>query len=206
MAQRRIDHDTLFAYAVGELSDDDAGRVEAHVASSRDAAEELARIRRIVATMRVDDSVEPPAETLAAACGIFGPATRSTWTEWLERLDEIVARLTYDSRLQPALSGYRGAGDGFQLTFESQGAEIDLEVQPNEDATSTPWVILGNVAPSDEPGETNVALLRRSDRALLEETIADGHGDFRLHADHGSYALAIRVADRLITLPEIRME
>jgi hypothetical protein len=203
MSKHGFTLEKLIAYAAGELDADATAAVEAHLRDSAEDARRVERLRRIIATMRSDDSVAPSAEALARAKALFEVAPAPTWRAWIGQLEQIVARLVYDSRTQPALAGYRGGGDAVQLSFESETATIDLELVPPTKPPATKWTVLGQLATEWTMADVLVLLVSRSDDDVFVGVRPDEHGVFMIRSEPGTYDLLIRFTDKLIRLPDI---
>lgn len=205
MAHDKITFETLIAYATGELDQEAADRVEEHLRVSRTDAEKVSRLQSVIQTMRSDDTSTPPAELLERAKAIFQPANRSAWYELRRRLEEVVAELVFDSRKQPALAGFRGSSDVVQLSYESEVADVDLEITPTIAEGRTTWLLMGQISPHETPAHPIVALMSPSDETFCVEIMPDEHGVFTLHSAPGEYELLIRFADRVVVFPEVTL-
>ena len=114
----------------------------------------------------------------------------------------MVATLTFDSRIQPALAGARDTGAGsFQLLFEAEGADIDLLCERGQRG----WHITGQALSADPP-ELGWKVLATSPAGRIE-TDTDPMGEFRLHdLAPGVYELALRDVNHEIVLPNIELQ
>ncbi len=207
MSENQVTYEQLIAYAAGELAADEAAEVEAHLARDPSAAATVARYRMAQATLRGDDSVEPPAESVARARAIFDPgraaAARPSIGEHVQRL---VARLLYDSRAEPALAGLRGAGTGFQMSFELPGgAELDLQAEPADEADGA-WRLLGQVAPVLPRSKLRVSLCRAGSLLPIRTIEADERGAFALRVEPGTFDLHVSMPAGAVVIPDLRIE
>ena len=195
-------YEQLVAYASGDLSAEEAQTVRAFLAADATAASAFERIRDIVQVLRSDHSASAPADSVAAAKSIFRP--QPAVEPWWKRLAEIVAEVVFDSRMQPALAGFRSSGgSGFQIALESDAASVDLQFEPR-DETRESWRIMGQVVPADGPNaEIAVLVAAGSDR--VGEASADDSGVFTMIVDRGEYDLCVRIRDRVLRVPGIRV-
>lgn len=216
MSQPIDNLERLIAYASGALTGPDAASVEARLASDPEAAAVVARCRAAADAVRTDDSTEVPAEVIARAKRIFDPSFLPQRTSWLERLEQVVARVIFDSRVQPAVAGLRGAASGFQATFEIDEAEIDVHAEPvqtygrGEAPPGAPgsgqWSVRGQVmTPAERGGVRRVALVTRDQRSPALETTADARGRFSFTAAPGEYDLYIELQEKTIRVPGMTM-
>jgi anti-sigma factor RsiW len=205
MAKDDITYEMLIAYAAGELPADAVARVEAHLARFPDDAVALERIQATIQAMRADDSVDPPAKTLARAKAIFQPMERPARPSWLDRLERVVADLVFDSRTQPALAGVRGAGEAIQLAYASAVAEIDLELLPGAGEDPHQWTLMGQISVPTPASNMEVALVSQTEGELYAQTQPDAHGVFKLQLGPGVYDVVIRIERRTVVLPAINL-
>jgi anti-sigma factor RsiW len=211
MTRRTITDEQLIAFAAGELAGEELARVESLLATDADAAQLVALYRRVSSRMAEDDSVEPPAETLARAKGLFEQRPVETDVSWLDRLQSVVASLVYDSRVQPAAVRYGTAGNRLQLTYETKEATIDLQAerQTSAGAQEQPprWRLIGQVSSDAEPGEAvQVALLPAGTTAPIAIVEADERFVFILDAEPGVYDLRVRLREVGVVLPDVDIQ
>jgi len=206
MPKNKATTEMLIAYAAGELDANAAAQVEAIIADSPADAARLAQIRETLATMLSDDSVAPRPEALARAKAIFRHEHAASLAGWWQQLERVVASLIYDSRAQPALTGYRGVGDAVQLSYESEIADIDLELSPVGAAKDAVWTVMGQVSTREPAATVAIVFVSRSQGGAKIEIKPDEHGLFTLRADAGEYDLFIRVADKVITVPQLNLK
>lgn len=199
--------DVLVAYVKGELDAEAAAIVEKRLAQTPDGAARLHRARLMLETARGDQSVAPPAETLAAAKAIFkAPAgAPSVLSEALDGLRRVLATLLFDSRVQPALVGFRGADDGFQVAFAAEGAEVELDFNPLTNDVSDAWQLMGQVTLPDAKPAAHVSLAKRGEAPSIEID-TDEHGVFSIpKLAPGAYDVAVRLSDNLLLIPTIEV-
>ena len=93
----------------------------------------VSRLRTAIETMR-DGAMEAAPERLVArlvgleAQARFGAALDGVADAVMGAMRAIVATLTYDSRVSPALAGFRGTAGAVQLVFASEAGEVHLHV------------------------------------------------------------------------------
>jgi hypothetical protein len=200
----------LLAYAAGELTGEAAERVAAFVAERPDAARTVELYRVAKQTTADDDTVAAPAETIARAKAIFSPQPATEKPGWLERLDAVIARLVYDSRVQPAAVRYVDSGRRIQMSFETDDADVDLELERHGRADSSApadrWTLTGQVGADPLPAGVEVALLRADHDEPIATARCDERGMFTLEATSGRYELRIRLGDAVVVLPDIAIE
>jgi len=205
MKKQVIPYDRLLAYAAGELSADDACEVEAALARDRQLAATVERLRAVVHTMRTDDSLDAPPESIAAAKALFRARPSAGGPPWLEGLRQIVAALVFDSRPQAALAGLRGHSDTYQLAYESVPADVELEVAVDP-ADRTRRRLRGQVSVHGELRAAGVALAAPGTFKPLALTTPDSSGMFRVVAPPGRFDLFIWLQESMIVLPNVEIE
>jgi len=208
MTGQPIAYETLIAYAAGELAEDEAASIAAHLAVDPEAAATVARYRAVRDVVAGDDSVAPPAALLARAKAIFPRRPREA-TGPLAALRRVFADLSFDSRSGLALAGYRGAAaTGYQLAYESEAGDIDLQLEPVGDpatAPVSPWRLLGQVGLDAETPGVRVALTAAVGDAPPVEVEADPHGVFATEVTPGKYELTITLPTAVMVVPELEI-
>lgn len=206
MSTPNISFEQLVAYAAGELTAPERLAVEQHIAQNPAAAAAVSLYRSLRDAARADDTVAPPAATLAAAKQLMAdqlarkPAAGSGWLETLRRT---VADLVFDSRPRLAAAGLRGAGESYQLAFESPAASIDLEIERYVEGGQTRFRLMGQVTPNAQIAIGTVALSAPGAFVPVTMTQADERGVFSLSTEAGTYDVLITVEDAIVILPGV---
>lgn len=211
MTDHEVKIERLLAFAAGELPEPEAKEMQTMIASDA----ELLRLHKLIdavrRVLREDDSVAPPAAVVARAKALFrelrpAPAAstlRSRLEEWLAALDRVVASLTFDSRTRPALAGFRGTAELVRLSFESDLAEIDLELNPEQDHGQTRVSIFGQVTATDDPGGASVLVTSAGTHDAIAQTVCDQGGLFEVTVQRGRYDFHVRLPSGVVSAMEI---
>jgi hypothetical protein len=203
----------LLDYLENRGDEETRARVAAHLDTGcARCAGEIAAWTRLLATLSACAAAVPPEEVVQRALDIFERAVDQPAPSalpasaprplspagWRAR---IMARLTFDSRVQPALSGARDASTSFQLLFEAEGTEINLLCERHDGS----WRITGQALSGDIPLEVRgVSAATTQVRAEAEK---DAQGEFHLSGlPPGVYEIVLREADREIVLPDVRLQ
>ncbi len=203
MGKAGVTFEQLLAYAADECPPFDRERVAAALEQDAGLRARLDEIRDILACMRRDDGTSPPAETVAKAKAIFQQARGGLGA--LSGIAQAIARLVFDSRATPALAGFRGLEDSFQLAFECGATTLDLDCEPLGDEPESAWTIIGQIdAPSGVEG-CRAALVRREGGEAVAEVVTDQFGVFRMDARCGSYDLRIQTTDAIVVFPNVEL-
>ena len=197
----RITDEELIAFAADELTGADAERVQAYLARTPEAARTVAAYRLAATRTAGDDTVAPPEEVAARARAIFRPPPAHERPTWPERLEAIVARLVYDSRVEPATVRFVDTGRSFQLRFETDDAEIDLQIRPEGR-----WQLMGQLSADDAVGPVEIAAVAAGTRTSVARARSDERTLFSLELDAGVYDLHLALPDRVIVLTGLRLE
>lgn len=205
MSSSRITYEELIAYAAGELPPDAQARVAAHVQNDPDAARTVALFRRVVDVARADDSVAPPPATMQAAQALFREQQARRQTNWLANLKRLVADLVADTRLQTARVGLRGGPATYQLSYESDLADVDLEIERPPTPTQ-PWRLRGHVSPHGVQRAEAVALTACGTFEPLTLAEPDEHGTFALTTASGRFDVFVSLREAVLVLPAVEVE
>lgn len=209
MPESSFEFDTLLAFSLGELDPDTAEQVRSAVQHDAVLRERLDRLGAIITAMRAESVATPSPGAVAEAYALVSRSERASGAgiaRWFDQLRHVVATLVFDSRTAPAMAGLRGAGEGYHVSYEAEGADIDVQVQANDAPEEGQWVVVGNVFHEGESAPADVALIRSDGGTPVATTQADANGNFRLTAKSGAYKLGIRIGGQVIILPDVRME
>jgi hypothetical protein len=212
MTEQRGNIERLLAFVAGELDAKGARDMRNLIAADPELAQ-LERLARLVRqTLQEDDSVEPPPQVVARAKELFrqlhqapapSPSLRERVHAWLEAADRIVALLVFDSRARPALAGYRGTAELVRLSYESDLAEIDLELTPREDGGAVRVSVYGQITATDEPAGAPVILTTAGTHDARAQTVCDSGGLFEITLERGRYDLHVRLPSGVVSALEI---
>lgn len=195
----------MIARVLGECTPEEASRVDAAVNSSPDLRRQFDRIRNLVETLRTNESVNPPTALVEKAKALLAPPRpTSSFTDWLTRVERIIADLIFDSRAPAMLAGFRGTTTERHLTFRSNAAELDIAIKA-PDKAQIAWTVRGQVDCQPQVSASTVGLVRTDSGGLVAETTADERGRFVLSAEKGRYDLVVRLGDRCLSAREIEL-
>lgn len=207
MCSHPISYEQLIKYAADELRGSEAAAVAAHIAGCGECRATVSRYHAMRTAMNSIQSTPPPPVTLARAQALF--ANRQLPIQpipsELPMFRHLVARLVFDSRSETMLTGVRGAGNSYHVLFESEVAEVDLQIEPLEEQEGTGWQILGQVGLDEPPSRSPVALVPSGATLPVVEVDADERGLFTLRAKEGRYDLLIHLVSALLIVPELEI-
>ena len=204
-----VTYEQIIAYAAGTLSSNEAAQVEAHLASHPRDAQTVARYRLAVHALATDDSVEPSPAAIVRAKAVFKPLAKANRIGWLEAVDRFIAKLVFDSRVQPVALRYSHADDRINLTFAADDAELDLQAERVAQAEGAErWRLIGQVSSADENQVRQgspVALTQAGTTRVVAETSADERGGFTFEAAPGKYDLFVQTSHGVLVASNIEI-
>lgn len=207
----RITDEMLINFAAGNLPEEQVPAVQQHLDANPNAARLVRMWREAAGAIATDDSTAPPEHLLAAAKAIYDPsalpAAERSRPGLLQQLEQIVAELVFDSRVQPAGLRYVDTGRRVQLSYETEDLAVDLQAQCNDDQQ---WSITGQVQETgDDDGADvsamNIILQHRESKESVQSTQPDKRGMFSMVAPAGEYELMIETDHRAILVPDVRL-
>lgn len=212
MTSRTPRFERLLDWIEGRLSKEEAEIVAAQIAQADERT--LADAAWARAFVRLGDEITleaPPdyvREELMARFASYAESKAAEPDSLSDRLADVfqrvVASLTFDSNLQPALSGVRTAGShrSRHLIYTSEVADVVLTVRPHDRGDR--FYLCGQVFPYAEPDslDLSVQLLHDADEAAI--TTTDWIGEFIFDSvEAGEYSLALSGPDREIVIREL---
>lgn len=196
--------------AVETLADFQEGRAEERAAEQvrlhldRNCAhclQNLAWLQQTRETLREAHAVAVPETALTRAKAIFREQFRPTPV--VHPIRAWLATLEFDSRRNsPTLAGARGAKrDGIQLVYTTSVHDIELFQEPGEQGN---WYMIGQVMPREAPDRIipqEIVLTESGGARLIFRPDAE---EFHLPAvPKGLYEIALRLAEGVITMPDV---
>lgn len=175
-------------------------------AGCNDCLETVAIWRSVFDFARQETAYEPPAAALRMAEAYFVPfKLAATTPQGIQ-----IAKLAFDSFLQPAHAGVRGLATGpRQLLYKCGNLCIDMRLEPKPGSN---WVVLvGQVMDEKTPlenfGDVPVSLLSSGDK--VSETITNQFGEFHLGfkaVKHLQLFLGMKRSAVVVPLPDAQTE
>lgn len=203
----------IIALFAGELTPEEASEVERMIAGDPALQRRWELLETLRQTVAQDDAADVPAEVIARAKGLFrevsqaerAPEGGSAIQEWLAALDCVVARLIFDSRRQPALAGFRCVAELVRLSYETDIAEIDLELDTGEEQGKEIVTIFGQISAADDPGGAAVVLTAPGMQESLAQTVCDASGMFKAVLPRGTYDLHLRLPAGVVSIADMEI-
>ena len=189
--------DQHLALALGELDAEAAGRLDAALDDA--ARHAIGQVRATVAAMR-DRALEAAPASLVRrleAMGRVSPVGEAV-AQVAGAIRRLVAQVVFDSRVSPALAGFRGGADGRQLVFSSEAGDVHLRLS-GPDEREPRVTIRGSIEATDET-ELQGAIARIGGATGAAEASVDEDGMFVLRIAPGSHPMIVRLARTEIDL------
>lgn len=202
MSEQPITNEQLIRYATGELESKEVAETEAHLLSSPQATKYIEKVRSVLKTMQTDDTQAPSLSLIKRTVATFSAVEERSPLAWLEPLRQVIAKLIFDSRAQPALAGFRGSSDGYQLTYKNELACVDLGVTKQQTHRDT-FRLRGQTTTEQKREFGSVALLETGGKTPHAVAEMDKHGRFKIDAKPGKYDLAVQIGDEALIVQEI---
>lgn len=210
-ADDRVSYEDLMAFANGDLHDEAAHRVQRHLDQNVEDARTVARFKLASQHMQAAEYHDPPADSVDRAKRVLRDAaadrisTGSSLSCWV---DAIVARLTFDSRLQPLAVRGAGMGDAIQLSYEVDDLEVALRAECKEDESSKiRWELMGQVSTAlNLPAEAEIVVAEAGTDRIVGRARLDDYRMFSIELPDGCFDLAVPGQNGVIVLPELLLE
>jgi anti-sigma factor RsiW len=171
----------LINFADGIFVAGESSKVKEHLAQCASCEKEVSLFKRVIDSMRADDSTSAPAEDMVWAKNLFRTrrvVPRQTVVE------KILAVLQVDlSQMSPAF-GERSAAAAAQMLFQAGENSVDLRVAPGEKGLTLRGQILGG-------GFENSAVILRSGKKEIK-TQANEMAEFTITSiKAGTYEMSV---------------
>jgi hypothetical protein len=162
----------------GELNPEQSAKMQRHLDSPcRKCSETLDMLRKIEATARADADINVPETAVRMARAIYALEKPAQ----VKLSARIIARMVFDSFLEPAAAGVRSTRHlARQTLYEAGDYTIDLRLEP--DADSTQVVMVGQIANRVDPEIPVGALpiLLKGGKKELGRAVTNQFGEFQL--------------------------
>lgn len=202
MSSDEINNELLIAYAAGNLPQEDAARVESRIAHDAAAKATVARYRLAASVRQNDDTVEPPAGVVAKAKAIFRPIAQPA-RSLRDAVQTVIARLIYDSRLQPAAVRAGDAQRRVQLTYAAEDIEIELQAERDLQSGGGRWRVTCQITGDELPQDIQIVISPAGvDQTVFERTI-EGDEMFSLNLASGTYEIRANIGNAVMVIPEM---
>ena len=196
-----ITDDQLLSFAEGTLAAAQTAEIKVYLDANPPAARLVAIYRLVRRRRHEDDTMAPPEATLARAKELFRRHRPEAVPTWPERLVATIARLVYDSRLEPVAVRDPGLGSRFQIAAETDDLEVDLQVERLESRSR--WRVTGQIDGERSLPGVEVAVIASGQTEPITVVNADEHGFFVVEVDTGRYDLRFHLPETVVVVPDI---
>lgn len=195
-----LSNETILAYAAGALNDAEARDVARVVAQHSSLQTTVALYKTVAELRRTDDSVAAPDSLRTKARSIMAShATSADRTPgWFASVQQFVAALVFDSRVQT--SGYRSGAvaSRVQLAFEHDDVSVDIVCERDDTGS---WLMTGQRS----DGGGRVVAAEAGTTAMRQATVADDRGMFRMNLPAGRYDILLETDRGVLRLEGIAL-
>ncbi len=186
-------HSEWLEFVLGMISPERKTLMERHLDSGCCPCKERAESwLTVIDVRRGASSGELPADVVRLVKAAF-------WTDrtWGRNSSRTLARLTFDSLLQPLMAAVRGAGTARQLMFEAGPLVIDLQIHSATEKNRRR--LFGQVLDSKSPDPVeNVEVALEHNEQKLSVTRTNASGEFSLDfPGETGHKLLITLPDRI---------
>ncbi len=192
-------YDTLIRYIEHQLREGGLAAVEQHLAlPCPQCRGTIARLDVVLQAAGGKSTYSPPAVVLRRAFSMFrkrskmaGPTRRTA-----------LAKLVFDSWLQPSFAGVRGHVQNRQMLFRVGKLDIDLQITPERDDRK----LVGQILGSEESGGGPPAFvsLTRKNGEVFQGAETDHFGQFAFRRiPSGTYDLVFDVRGQEIAITDL---
>ncbi|USN98013.1 MAG: hypothetical protein H6810_07420 [Phycisphaeraceae bacterium] len=180
---------------IASLVSGDMGETEASLLRDRIAARPewraaLEEMERLAAFLRAEHGATPSPGALEQAKRSLRLSRPGLVDRVAEGVRTILASLDFDSRLSPAIAGFRGVADVAQVAFSAEPCELDLEIHPGHADSS---MLRGQIAAEDSDGWVLGFVRAGGEEPARVEAAADG--SFKIELPNGSYTIVLERGD-----------
>ena len=189
----------LINYVEHQMPEAERALLEAHLSLPCPQCQAaVARIEDVLQAVQQDRTYAPPAAVLRKAFSVFRNQTKVTE----QSRKPLLARLLFDSRLQPSLAAVRGPLQNRQMLFRVGKVDIDLQITPENDERKLVGQILGSEDARGGPSAF-VSLTGKSG-AVVQGAEADHLGQFAFQqVPSGTYDLVFDIQGQEIAITDL---
>jgi hypothetical protein len=180
---KHIETGLMVDYARGLAGETDRPVLEAHLASGCQSCQRQASVLgRLASAARADLGYAPPPEVVNRAKRIFPSRPPKKESEGSRT---ILARLVYDSLLDPLPAGVRAKDRPSQALYEAADYAVDLHMsreQVSREHNAPRMVVVGQIADRRQPGRwvADKLVVLMSGREVAAQGLSSEHGEFHL--------------------------
>ena len=206
---KHVETGLLVDYSRGLAGEADRAALEAHLASGCQSCKRQASVLGTLATTAgAETDYVPPPNVVRRAKEIF-PSRRPK--EKREGFRTIMARLIYDSVLDPLPAGVRSKDRPSQVLYEAADYAVDLHMsreQVSREHGAPRMVVVGQIADRRQPGKwvADMPVVLMSGREVAARGLSNEFGEFHLEyvpRDDLQLQIAVEADKRIeVSLPK----
>jgi len=197
-----LTYTSLLGYIGNELPAAARTKIEDHLFSDscQQCAGKLTRLQKVLKVVTEDRSVAPPASVLVKAFDVY--EKRPILAR--QPLKQVLAILSFDSRLQFSPMAARGVVHTRQMLFTADDVDIDLQMTPEDGDHNVTGQVLGSEQAHQSP-QAFVSLQNEAG-AIVEGTQTDSHGQFTFRqVPPGVYHLVFDLDSQQVSISRLEL-
>lgn len=187
-----ITPDTLAALVAGDLSDDAARAIRDRLDADPQARERVEILKQLAAFLKEESTIEVSDAAVRQAQRLLAASRPGLVDRLAEKATNgvrtFLAALDFDSRLTPAVAGFRGVADITQVAFSAEVCQIDLEISPDDAGRSAVRGQIDADETGDESAPWTIAFTETDGRTVATAD-AGPDGTFRVTLPDGSFTM-----------------
>lgn len=206
---KHVETGLLVDYSRGLATQADRAALEAHLASGCQSCQRQSSVLgRLAATTEAEVEYEPPPDVVRRAKGIF-PSRRPKQKR--DSFRTILARMIYDSVLDPLPAGVRSKDRPSQALYEAADYAVDLHMsreQVSREHGAPRMVVVGQIADRRRPGRwvADMPVVLVSGKEVAARGLSNEFGEFHLEyvpKDDLQLQIAVEADKRIeVSLPK----
>ena len=191
-----ITSDIIAALVAGDLPTDEARALRDRLNADPETREQAEVLEQLAAFLKEEPSIDVNAAAIRKAERLLAAESPGLAQRLAGKAADggrtFLAALDFDSRLTPAVVGFRGVAEITQVAFSAEVCEIDLEISPGDDDHST---IRGQIEADDAAEESEhdtqpwTIEFTDDDGRTIEKITTEPDGAFRASLPDGSFTM-----------------
>ena len=189
-----ITTEELIAYATNELHAEERTKIEAFLETNPKAKKLVQTYMNVASITSSDDTVEASEDSVQRARGIWEAVHKET-SNWLSKLDAIVAELMFDSRVQRAT--VRSSAGSREFEFKTDSYTVDVRLEQSLASENESWVLTGQIDFIDKTvAEACISVRRKDGGEEVVATNADNSGFFTMQGQLEELEVLVKVNEQ----------
>ncbi len=197
----------LIAYELDELSTEDRQAVQKLLDTDAAIESQFKLVQQLMTTIGLPELDDAPQSVIRQLKQLYRTRKPTLAQTLRQGVEHIIASLEMDSRLSPALVGFRGCAQTAHLVFESTLGEVDLQLTPGDESETQSWTVQGQVDTDKHPCGVQLVSMDEEmcDPSTSARTDCTCRGRFTLSTPPGTYVLMVDFDDAQLEVGPIQI-